>query len=121
MDEDGYFYVIDRKKDMITCGGENIYPVEIEEILHEHPDIDDAAVIGCPDKRFVEIVMAVVQLKDGRSASEEKIIAFCSSRLAMYKVPRKVVFDRVVRNPTGKLLKTVLRQKYFGMKEAFRF
>jgi acyl-CoA synthetase (AMP-forming)/AMP-acid ligase II len=121
MDEDGYYYVIDRKKDMITCGGENIYPVEIEEILHEHPDIDDAAVIGCPDKRFVEIVMAVVQLKDGKNASEEKIIAFCSSRLAMYKVPRKVVFDRVVRNPTGKLLKTVLRQKYFGMKEAFRF
>jgi len=119
-DEDGYYYVVDRKKDMITSGGENIYPVEIEEVLHEHPDVDDVAVIGYPDKRFVEIVMAVVQLKEGRTVREESIIAFCKSRLAMYKVPRKVVFDRVVRNPTGKLLKTVLRQKYFGAKEAFR-
>ncbi|HDM09905.1 MAG: acyl--CoA ligase [Deltaproteobacteria bacterium] len=120
-DEDGYYYIVDRKKDMITSGGENIYPVEIEEVLHEHPDVDDAAVIGYPDKRFVEIVMAVVQLKEGRTLSEESIIDFCKSRLAMYKVPRKVVFDRVPRNPTGKLLKTALREKYCGAKEAFRF
>lgn len=121
MDEDGYYYIVDRKKDMITSGGENIYPVEIEEVLHQHPDIDDAAVIGYPDERFVEIVMAVVQVKAGKSMSEEEVIAFCKAGLAMYKVPRKVSFDKVPRNPTGKLLKTVLREKYFGRKEAFRF
>ncbi|VBB43211.1 AMP-binding enzyme [uncultured Desulfatiglans sp.] len=120
MDEEGYYYIVDRKKDMITSGGENIYPVEIEEVLHEHPDVDDAAVIGYPDERFVEIVMAVVQLKEGRMVGGEEIIAFCKSRLAIYKVPRKVVFDRVPRNPTGKLLKTVLREKYSGAKEAFK-
>lgn len=120
MDDEGYYYIVDRKKDMITSGGENIYPVEIEEVLHQHPDIVDAAVIGYPDKRFVEIVMAVVQLKEGIALSEEDVITFCKSRLATYKVPRKVAFDQVPRNPTGKLLKTVLREKYSGAKEAFK-
>ena len=121
MDEDGDYYIVDRMKDMITSGGENIYPVEIEEALHQHPDIDDAAVIGYPDKRFVEIVLAVVQLKQGVAMVEEDVAAFCKSKLALYKVPRKIVFDRVPRNPTGKVLKTVLREKYSGGKEAFKF
>jgi acyl-CoA synthetase (AMP-forming)/AMP-acid ligase II len=121
MDEDGDYYIVDRMKDMITSGGENIYPVEIEEVLHQHPDIDDVAVIGYPDKRFVEIVMAVVQLKQDVSLTEEEIIGFCKSKLARYKVPRAVFLDRVPRNPTGKLLKTVLREKYSGTKEAFSF
>lgn len=121
MDEDGYYYIVDRKKDMITCGGENIYPVEIESVLHQHPDIDDAAVIGYPDERFVEIVMAVVQLQQETSMTEGDVIEYCKSKLAIYKVPRKVVFDSVPRNPTGKVLKAELREKYSGKKEAFTF
>ena len=119
MDEEGYYYIVDRKKDMISCGGENIYPVEIEGVLHQHPDIDDAAVIGYPDERFVEIVMAVVQLQQEASMTEGDVIEYCKSKLAIYKVPRKVVFDRVPRNPTGKVLKAELREKYSGKKEAF--
>ncbi len=119
MDEDGYFYIVDRKKDMITCGGENIYPVEIEDVLHKHPKIDDAAVIGYPDDRLVEIPLAVVQLKEGETMTEEEVIEYCKQHLALYKVPRKVVFDNVPRNPTGKIMKPVLREKYTGRKEAF--
>jgi len=119
VDEEGYYYIVDRKKDMITCGGENIYPVEIEDVLHEHPAVDDVAVIGYPDKRFVEIVMAVVELKKGTTLSEVEVIEFCKSKLAWYKAPRKVVFDHVPRNPTGKLMKPALREKYTGKKEAF--
>lgn len=120
MDEEGYYYIVDRKKDMITCGGENIYPVEIEDVLHEHPDIDDAAVIGYPDERLIEIVLAVIQVKKGAMLSEEYIIDYCKSKLAYYKVPRKVVFDDVLRNPTGKIMKPALREKYTGKKEAFK-
>jgi acyl-CoA synthetase (AMP-forming)/AMP-acid ligase II len=120
MDEEGYYYIVDRKKDMIACGGENIYPVEIEDVLHGHPDIDDAAVIGYPDERLVEIAMAVVQVKQGTSLSEDEVIDFCKSKLALYKVPRKVVFDHVPRNATGKIMKPALREKYTGEKGAFK-
>ncbi len=119
MDEEGYFYVVDRKKDMITSGGENIYPVEIEDALHDHPKIDDVAVIGAPDPRLVEVVMAIVQLKKGETMTEEEVIEFCKSKIALYKVPRKVVFGDVLRNPTGKIMKPALREKYTGRKEAF--
>ncbi len=119
-DKDGYFYIVDRMKDMITSGGENIFPVEIEDALMDHPDIDDVACIGYPDDRLVEIVMAVVQLKDGQRMTEEDVIAFAKTKLSMYKVPRKVIFDEVPRNPTGKLMKPQLRQKYTGRKEAFK-
>jgi acyl-CoA synthetase (AMP-forming)/AMP-acid ligase II len=107
-------------KDMITSGGENIYPVEIEDALMDHPDIDDVACIGYPDDRLVEIVMAVVQLKEGRQMTEEDVIEFAKTKLSLYKVPRKVTFDEVPRNPTGKLMKPQLRQKYTGRKEAFK-
>jgi acyl-CoA synthetase (AMP-forming)/AMP-acid ligase II len=120
MDEEGYYYIVDRKKDMITSGGENIYPVEIEDVLHKHPDIDDAAVIGYPDERLVEIVLAVIQLKKRAMLSEEDILEYCKARLAYYKVPRKIVFDKVLRNPTGKIMKPALREKYTGNKEAFK-
>jgi acyl-CoA synthetase (AMP-forming)/AMP-acid ligase II len=120
MDEDGDYYIVDRMKDMITSGGENIYPVEIEEVLHQHPHIDDAAVIGYPDERFVEIVLAVIQSKSNASLTEEDVLTFCRSKLARYKVPRKVIFGGIPRNPTGKILKTVLREKYSGAKEAFK-
>ena len=119
-DEEGYFYIVDRKKDMVTSGGENIFPVEIEDALMEHPDIDDVACIGYPDERLVEAVMAIVQLKHGKSMTEEEVIEFAKSKLAVYKVPRKVVFDQVMRNPTGKLMKPQMREKYTGRREAFR-
>ncbi|HCY83716.1 MAG TPA: AMP-binding protein [Desulfobacteraceae bacterium] len=119
-DADGYYYIVDRMKDMIISGGENIYPVEIEDALMDHPDIDDVACIGYPDDRLVEIVLAVVQLKDGKNISETDIIEFAKSKLSLYKVPRKVIFDAVPRNPTGKLMKPLLREKFTGRKQAFK-
>ena len=119
-DEEGFYYIVDRMKDMVTSGGENIFPVEIEDALMDHPDIDDVACIGYPDARLVEIVMAVVQLKPGKTMTEEELIAFAKSKLALYKVPRKVIFDKVLRSPTGKVMKPQLRQKYTGRKEAFQ-
>ncbi len=120
LDEEGYFYIVDRKKDMITSGGENIFPVEIEDALMDHPNIDDVACIGYPDDRLVEIVLAIVQLKEGKTMTEEEVIEFAKSKLATYKVPRKVIFDAVMRNPTGKLMKPQMRVKYTGRKEAFK-
>ncbi len=119
-DEEGYYYIVDRAKDMVTCGGENIFPVEIEDALMDHPKIDDVACIGYPDERLVEIVLAIVQLKEGESMTEEELIEFAKSKLALYKVPRKIIFDQVLRNPTGKLMKPKLREKYTGRKEAFQ-
>jgi acyl-CoA synthetase (AMP-forming)/AMP-acid ligase II len=120
IDEEGFFYIVDRKKDMITSGGENIYPVEIEDALMAHPKIDDVACIGYPDERMVEIVLAIVQLKEGETMNEEELIEFAKTRLSLYKVPRKVIFDPVMRNPTGKLMKPQMREKYTGRKEAFK-
>jgi acyl-CoA synthetase (AMP-forming)/AMP-acid ligase II len=119
-DEEGYYYIVDRAKDMVTSGGENIFPVEIEDALMDHPKIDDVACIGYPDERLVEIVLAIVQLKDGASMTEEELIEFAKTKMATYKVPRKVIFDEVLRNPTGKLMKPKLREKYTGRKEAFQ-
>jgi acyl-CoA synthetase (AMP-forming)/AMP-acid ligase II len=120
IDEEGYFYIVDRMKDMVTSGGENIFPVEIEDALMDHPKIDDLACIGYPDERLVEVVLAIVQLKEGESMTEEEVIEFAKSKLATYKVPRKVLFDPVLRNPTGKLMKPQMREKYTGRKEAFQ-
>jgi acyl-CoA synthetase (AMP-forming)/AMP-acid ligase II len=119
-DEEGYYYIVDRMKDMITSGGENIYPVEIEDALMDHPDIDDVACIGYPDERLVEIVLAVVQMKSGKSMTEEELIEYAKSKMALYKVPRKVIFDTVPRNPTGKLMKPAIREKYTGRRQAFK-
>ena len=119
-DEEGYYFIVDRAKDMVTSGGENIFPVEIEDALMDHPKIDDVACIGYPDERLVEIVLAIVQLKKGESMTEEELIEFAKTKMATYKVPRKVIFDEVMRNPTGKLMKPKLREKYTGRKEAFQ-
>ena len=119
-DEEGYYYIVDRMKDMITSGGENIYPVEIEDALMDHPDIEDVACIGYPDDRLVEIVLAVVQLKEGKSMTEEEIIAYAKSKIATYKVPRKVIFAQIPRSATGKLMKPLIREKYTGRREAFK-
>ena len=120
IDEEGFFYIVDRMKDMITSGGENIYPVEIEDALMDHPDIEDVACIGYPDDRLVEIVMAVVQLKKGKSMTEEELIKFAETKMAKYKLPRKVIFDDIPRSATGKVRKPLIREKYTGRKEAFK-
>ncbi len=113
MDEDGFIYLVDRKKDVIITGGENIYPVQIEDFLRTHNAIKDVAVIGLPDHRLGEIVAAIVELKPGASSSEAEIAEFCNA-LPRYKRPHKIIFEKVPRNPTGKIEKPKLREKYYG-------
>ena len=113
MDEDGFVYLVDRKKDVIITGGENIYPVQIEDFLRTHEAIKDAAVIGLPDHRLGEIVAAVIELKPGFSSTEAEMGKFCEA-LPRYKRPRKIFFEQVPRNPTGKIEKPKLREKYFS-------
>jgi len=110
-DEDGFIYLVDRKKDVIITGGENIYPVQIEDFLNAYEPIKDVAVIGVPDDRLGEIAVAIIELKDGKPAAEEDIFKFCEE-LPRYKRPRKIFFDKVPRNPTGKIEKPKLREKY---------
>ncbi len=111
MDEDGFIYLVDRKKDVVISGGENIYPVQIEDFLRSFPKIKDVAVIGLPDTRLGEIAAAIVEIKEDMTCTEEEIDAFCKD-LPRYKRPRKIIFDRIPRNPTGKIEKPVLREKY---------
>jgi len=112
-DEDGFVYVVDRKKDMIISGGENIYPAEIEEVLYTHPKVLEAAVIGVPDPEWGESVKAIVVPKQGETLTEAEVIAHCKQNLASYKKPKSVDFiDALPRNPAGKVLKFVLREKY---------
>ncbi len=118
-DADGFFYIVDRKKDMIISGGENIYPAEVEECLYAHPDIAEVAVIGVPDAKWGESVRAIVVLKAGVSTTAEQIMEFCQGRLARYKQPRSVVFTDVLpRNPAGKVLKFELRDRFGAESEA---
>lgn len=113
IDEDGFIFLVDRKKDVIISGGENIYPVQIEDFLHGYEPIKDVAVIGLPDKRVGEITAAIIECKPGYNCTEEDVMEFCSS-LPRYKRPRKIIFDKVPRNPTGKIEKPKLREKYCG-------
>ncbi len=114
-DDEGYYYICDRQIDMIISGGVNIYPAEVEAVLHAHPAVADAAVIGVPDDQWGESVKAVVQLRPGASATAEELIAFCDERIAGYKKPRSVDFvDEIPREPAGKLLKRVLRERYWA-------
>ena len=112
-DEDGFIYLVDRKKDVIITGGENIYPVQIEDYLRKNDDIKDVAVIGLPDHRLGEIAAAIVELKPGRAVTEADIMEFCAD-LPKYKRPKRIIFDDVPRNPTGKIEKPRLREKYCG-------
>jgi len=112
-DKDGFIYLVDRKKDVVICGCENIFPVEIENHLQAHECIKDAAVIGIPDKRLGEFPAAIVELKPGRELTETDVIEFCQA-LPRYKRPRRVFFDKVPRNPTGKIEKPKLREKWCG-------
>jgi long-chain acyl-CoA synthetase len=118
MDEDRYFYIVDRKKDMIISGGENIYSAEVENVLYMHPAISEAAVIGVPHEKWVETVKAVVVLKLGARASEEEIIDFCKKNLASYKKPTSVEFaTELPKTPSGKVLKWRLREIYGKQKD----
>jgi acyl-CoA synthetase (AMP-forming)/AMP-acid ligase II len=114
IDDDGYVYLVDRKKDVIIVGGENIYPVEVEDAIHTNPKVYDVAVIGVPDPRLVEIPAAIIDLKPGESMTEDEMKAFLEQVLPHYKRPRKIIFDKVPRNPTGKIEKPKLRAKYGG-------
>ena len=110
MDEDGFYFVVDRAKDLVIRGGYNVYPREIEEVLYAHPGILEAAVIGKPDERLGEEVVAVVALREGVSATAGDIIAYCRERLAAYKYPREIRFtSELPKGPSGKILKAALR------------
>jgi acyl-CoA synthetase (AMP-forming)/AMP-acid ligase II len=118
VDEDGFIYIVDRKKDMIISGGLNIYPREIEDVLFAHPAVLEAAVIGVPDGQWGEAVKALVVLKTGATCAEEDLIAHCKSNLASYKKPKSIEFcDTLPRNPSGKVLKRVLREKYWSSED----
>jgi long-chain acyl-CoA synthetase len=112
-DSEGFFYIVDRKKDMIITGGENVYSREVEEVVYTHPAVSEAAVIGLPDPTWGENVTAVVVLREGMTASEDEIIALCRDRLAGYKKPKKVLFvDEIPKNVSGKILKRELRDQF---------
>ncbi len=114
MDEDGFIYLVDRKKDVIISGGENIYPVQIEDFLRANDKIKDVAVIGLPDPRLGEISAAIIEIKPNMEATEDEINEFCKE-LPRYKRPRKIIFADIPRNPTGKIEKPVLRERYCDM------
>ncbi|NOX43413.1 MAG: long-chain fatty acid--CoA ligase [Gammaproteobacteria bacterium] len=113
LSEDGYVSIVDRKKEMIVRGGYNIYPREIEEVLYAHPDITEAAVVGIPDKKHGEEVMAVYALREGVKLEHDVLEKYCREHLAAYKVPRKShVVESLPKGPTGKILKRVIKKKY---------
>ena len=112
-DPESYFYIVDRKSDMIIRGGENIYPREIDEVLYGHPAVAAAATIGIPDPLYGEEVTAFIVLKDGRKISPEDLINFCRERLADYKCPKSIQFvTDIPKGPTGKLLKRELARRF---------
>jgi long-chain acyl-CoA synthetase len=112
VDADGFFFIVDRKKELIIRGGFNVYPREVEEVLYAHPAVQEAAVIGIPDPKLGEEVKAVVALKQGQSATEEELIAWTKERVAAYKYPRSVQFvETLPKGPTGKILKKELKQQ----------
>ena len=110
-DSDGFIYLVDRKKDVIITGGENLYPVQIEDFLSKMPQIKDVAVIGLADQRLGEIAAAIIELKPGETCTEEDVNQFCLE-LPKYKRPKKIIFASVPRNPTGKIEKPKLREMY---------
>lgn len=110
-DSDGFIYLVDRKKDVIISGGENIYPVQIEDFIRKSDAVKDVAVIGLPDSRLGEIAAAIIEIKDGFALTEEEVNDFCRD-LPKYKRPRKIIFADIPRNPTGKIEKPVLRKRY---------
>ncbi len=114
-DEDGYLYLVDRKKDMIISGGENVYSTEVENVVYQHPSVSEAAVIGVPDERWGEAVTAIVTLKANAHLTETELIEFCAARLADYKVPKRVEIrsGELPKSGTGKILKKEIREPYW--------
>ena len=112
MDEEGFVYIVDRKKDLVISGGENIYPVEIEATLLKHPKVRDVAVIGSSDDRLGEVVTAIIEPREGEEFTKEEATSFCEENLPRYKRPRHIFFDRVPRSPSEKIEKPKLRKKY---------
>ena len=113
-DEEGYLYIVDRKKDMIISGGENIFPNDIDDVLHKHPAVNMVAVVGAPDPKWGEIVVAAVVLKQGHSATEADLIAHCKAGLSNFKVPKKIDFrDELPMSSFGKILRRDVRKPYW--------
>jgi long-chain acyl-CoA synthetase len=115
VDSDGYVFLTDRIKDMVVSGGENVYPIEVETVLAEHPDVADVAVIGVPDQKWGETVKAIVVRREGSDLTEQALLDYGKENLAGFKRPRSVDFaDELPRNPSGKLLKRVLREPFWA-------
>jgi len=111
MDEDGYFYIVDRKKDMVIVGGFNVYPREVEEVLYDHPDVVEAAAVGIPDPNQGEVVKVYVVSKN-KNLTEQALLDYCKERLAKYKVPKEIEFlDELPKNTTGKILRRSLKEQ----------
>ena len=119
VDAEGYLYLVDRKKDMIVTGGENVFSTEVEAVLYAHPAVKEAAVIPVPDAQWGEAVHACIALKDHHQASADELIEFCRSRLASYKVPRaiEIIDGELPKGGTGKILKKQLRERYWQGRE----
>jgi len=115
MDEDGFYYIVDRTKDMYISGGENVYPAEVESVLYQIPQLAEAAVIGIPDERWGEVGKAIVVVKPGQILTADQVLAHCAENLARYKLPRTVEFiDALPRNATGKVHKPTLRERFIA-------
>jgi len=113
LDEEGYLWLVDRKKDMYISGGENVYPAEVEDVIYKMPQVKEVGVIGMPDPKWGEVGMAVVVTKPGMSLTDQEVLTFCQGKLAKYKIPKKVIFaEALPRTATGKVLKKELRIKY---------
>lgn len=112
-DEEGYIYIVDRKDDMIITGGENVYSTEVESVLYEHPAVLEAAVIGMPDEKWIQVIRAVVVLRQGHPLTERELLEFCKQHLSHYKVPKSIEFvSELPKGGTGKILKSALREQY---------
>jgi len=112
-DEEGFYYIVDRWKDMFISGGENVYPAEVEGVIYHHPAVAEVAVIGVPHPRWQEVGLALVVVKPGHALTEEEVIAFCQGKLARYKIPKSVAFvESLPRTAAGKVLKRELRRQF---------
>jgi acyl-CoA synthetase (AMP-forming)/AMP-acid ligase II len=112
MDKDGFIYLVDRQKDLVISGGENVYPVEVEEVIQKHPKVRDVAVIGTADERLGEVVTAIIDPVDDGTLTEQEMALFCEQNLPRYKRPRRIIFGSVPRSATGKIEKPKLRARY---------
>ncbi|MCY1247984.1 Long-chain-fatty-acid--CoA ligase [compost metagenome] len=118
MDEEGFIYLVDRKKDMIISGGFNVYPTEVETTLYQHPAIHEVCVVGIPDPQWGESVKAVASLRPGATVSAEELVAFCRARMADYKCPRTVDFaQELPKNASGKVARKLVREPYWKNEE----